>query len=73
MEVTCSSETPVDFKRTTRFISHKIHNHFREGLTNYNTVREYYRHDRPCGLVVRVLGYRSGGPGSIPGSTRKKK
>jgi hypothetical protein len=25
-----------------------------------------------CGLVVRVLGYRSGGPGSIPGTTRKK-
>jgi hypothetical protein len=24
-------------------------------------------------LVVRVLGYRSGGPGSIPGTTRKKK
>jgi hypothetical protein len=22
--------------------------------------------DRLCGLVVRVLGYRSGGPGSIP-------
>jgi hypothetical protein len=30
-----------------------------------------YRH-RLCGLVVRVLGYRSGGPGSIPGTTRKK-
>jgi hypothetical protein len=30
----------------------------------------YYR---LCGLVVRVLGYRSGGPGSIPGTTRKKK
>jgi hypothetical protein len=29
--------------------------------------------DRLCGLVVRVLGYRSGGPGSIPGATRKKK
>jgi hypothetical protein len=29
--------------------------------------------DRICGLVVRVLGYRSGGPGSIPGTTRKKK
>jgi hypothetical protein len=29
--------------------------------------------DRLCGLVVRVLGYRSRGPGSIPGSTRKKK
>jgi hypothetical protein len=27
---------------------------------------------RLCGLVVRVLGYRSGGPGSIPGITRKK-
>jgi hypothetical protein len=27
---------------------------------------------RLCGLVVRVLGYRSGGPGSIPGTTRKK-
>jgi hypothetical protein len=25
------------------------------------------------GLVVTVLGYRSGGPGSIPGTTRKKK
>jgi hypothetical protein len=29
--------------------------------------------DRLCGLVVRVLGYRSGGPGSIPGTTKKKK
>jgi hypothetical protein len=29
--------------------------------------------DRFCGLVVRVLGYRSGGPGSIPGTTRKEK
>jgi hypothetical protein len=23
--------------------------------------------------VVRVLGYRSGGPGSIPGTTKEKK
>jgi hypothetical protein len=30
------------------------------------------RCDRLCGLVVRVLGYRSGGPGSITGTTRKK-
>jgi hypothetical protein len=29
--------------------------------------------DRLCGLVVRVLGYRSGGPGSIPGTARQKK
>jgi hypothetical protein len=28
--------------------------------------------DRLCGLVVRDLGYRSGFPGSIPGTTRKK-
>jgi hypothetical protein len=27
--------------------------------------------DRLCGLVVRVLGYRSGGPGSIPSTTKK--
>jgi hypothetical protein len=30
-------------------------------------------YDRLCGLAVRVLGYRSGGSGSIPGTTRKKK
>jgi hypothetical protein len=28
--------------------------------------------DRLCGLVVRVLCYRYGGPGSIPGTIRKK-
>jgi hypothetical protein len=28
--------------------------------------------ERLCGQVVRVLGYRSGSPGSIPGTTRKK-
>jgi hypothetical protein len=28
--------------------------------------------DRLCGLVVRVLGYRSGGSDSIPGTTKKK-
>jgi hypothetical protein len=28
--------------------------------------------DRLCGLVVRVPGYRSGGPGSVPGTTGKK-
>jgi hypothetical protein len=27
--------------------------------------------DRLCGLVVRVLGYRSGGPGSVPGTAKK--
>jgi hypothetical protein len=32
-----------------------------------------YITDRLCGLVVRILGYRSGGSGSIPGTTRKQK
>jgi hypothetical protein len=31
----------------------------------------YMIKDRLCGLVVRVLGYISGGPGSIPGTTKK--
>jgi hypothetical protein len=35
--------------------------------------RHTARSDRLCGLVVRVLGYKSGGPGSIPGTTRDKK
>jgi hypothetical protein len=36
-------------------------------------IYEYVREaDLLCGLVVRILGYRSGGPGSIPGTTRKK-
>jgi hypothetical protein len=30
------------------------------------------KQDRPCGLVVRVLGYRSGHLASIPGTTWKK-
>jgi hypothetical protein len=34
---------------------------------------EELQSDRLCGLVVRVLGYRSGGPGSIPSTTRGKK
>jgi hypothetical protein len=46
--------------------------------TMYDTrLDEFLKHsshgDRLCGLVVGVLGYRSGGPGSIPGTTKKKK
>jgi hypothetical protein len=40
------------------------------GLERHQLV---YIYDRLCGLVVRVLGYRSGGPGSIPGTNKKKK
>jgi hypothetical protein len=39
----------------------------------YNFVMYYTAIDRLCGLVVRVLGYRSGGPGSIPGTPKNKK
>jgi hypothetical protein len=39
----------------------------------YFLLYNIYIYDRLCGLVVRVLGYRSGGPGSIPGTNRKKK
>jgi hypothetical protein len=45
--------------------------------TGYRSIlkklRLNYIFDRFCGLVVRVLGYRSRSPGSIPGTTRKKK
>jgi hypothetical protein len=44
------------------------------GLLNYHKKLStvWIEKDRLCGLVVRVLAYRSGGPGSIPGTTRKK-
>jgi hypothetical protein len=57
----------------------------RQAVTHLNALSRKYCHyrrsfdtlvfpvDRLCGVVVRVLGYRSRGPGSIPGSTRKKK
>jgi hypothetical protein len=37
-----------------------------------NYAWEYGNKDRLCGLVVTVLSYRSGGPGSTPGTTKKK-
>jgi hypothetical protein len=41
-----------------------------ERPTHFNTNGE--KCDRLCGLVVRVLGYRSGGPGLTPGTTKEK-
>jgi hypothetical protein len=35
-------------------------------------IKLYPHTDRLCGLVVRVLGYRSGGPCSIPRHYQKK-
>jgi hypothetical protein len=39
-------------------------------LTHYNISTTYRGVGRLCGLAVRVPGYRSIGPGSIPGATR---
>jgi hypothetical protein len=43
------------------------------GRFNTEFTRALHLFHRLCGLVVRVIGYRSEGPGSIPGTTRKKK
>jgi hypothetical protein len=42
----------------------------KEEISDLKIIPSIYFPDRLCGLVVRVLGYRSGGPGSIPGTTR---
>jgi hypothetical protein len=43
-----------------------------EGTVNkIDLIHHMLLQDRLCGLAVRVLGYRSGGPGSIPGTTKK--
>jgi hypothetical protein len=47
-----------------------IHKYLHFRSLTYEVV--YTNKDRLCGLAVRVLGYRSGGPGSIPGTTEKK-
>jgi hypothetical protein len=39
-------------------------------MDNFNFIAHI--NDRLCGLVVRVLGCRSGGLGTIPGTTKKK-
>jgi hypothetical protein len=46
--------------------------HKDEMHSNINKANKKER-DRLYGLVVGVLGYRSRGPGSIPGTTRIKK
>jgi hypothetical protein len=52
-------------------IEHQVHSNAFAYLPEYG--QSDCGFDRLCGLVVRVLGYRSGGPGSIPGTTKKKK
>jgi hypothetical protein len=58
-------------RRTSKLEVHAERMMLTEELKYIMTFYRSYE-DRLCGLVVRVLGYRSGGPGSIPGTTRKK-
>jgi hypothetical protein len=57
----CHGEGEITYTKTT------LHSRGSNGADSVGGVA-----DRLCGLVVRVLGYRSGGPGSIPGTTKKK-
>jgi hypothetical protein len=57
-----------EFKFSTKFSGFAAHQLFsRRSILIFKI-----KLDVLCGLVVRVLGYRSGGPGSIPDTTRKK-
>jgi hypothetical protein len=49
-----------------------IYGFSRVAWSNSQFTSELWKIDRLCGLVVRVLDYRFGCPGSIPGTTRKK-
>jgi hypothetical protein len=53
-------------------MTHSLHNYLFIIIQHLKFVFTVVTSDRLCGLVVRVLGYRSGGPGLIPGTTRKK-
>jgi hypothetical protein len=67
-EVHCHANTLITYiiqnTYTTIYI---VTHHVSKYLEEYTVLW-----DRLCGLVVRDLGYRSGDPGSIPGTTRKK-
>jgi hypothetical protein len=41
-----------------------------EGCTYHTKITVHLKANYLCGLVFRVPGYRSRGPGSIPGATR---
>jgi hypothetical protein len=58
------------YRKSTESASLGHYQFLLNSLSFFIHLSSYY--DRFCGLVVRVLGYRSGGPGTIPGSTRKK-
>jgi hypothetical protein len=48
---------------------HKIRYHSAENVQTFVVLIYFIPYDRLCGLLVRVPGYRSRGPGSILGAT----
>jgi hypothetical protein len=57
-------------------VNHHLHQWLYRSLLGLGRFWQFldriYTVGRLCGLVVRVLGYRSGGSGSIPDTTRIK-
>jgi hypothetical protein len=64
--------TLCQYNRSTADVYHKRRGHYFNmwltELTHFQIVGSI--HDRLCGLVARVPGYRSRGPGSIPDTSR---
>jgi hypothetical protein len=56
----------------SRKFTSPVYMHYDMNMLHFQIEKYECWPDRLCGLVVRVLGYRSGGPSSIPGTTRKK-
>jgi hypothetical protein len=56
--------------RNSEQLEYTINRYNKTFFHNYVSKCFITTYDRLCGLVVRVLGYRLGGPGSIPGTTR---
>jgi hypothetical protein len=69
IKLTCTFTRATYFVLNINILQLFFNNTFVTAIYERNTDLE----EPLCGLVVRVLGYRSGGPGSIPGTTRKKK
>jgi hypothetical protein len=68
MEEGCSSETSVNLQRNTRCYDKDYGTNLKISYTII--IITLSMHDRLCGLVVRIPGYRSSGPSSIPAATR---
>jgi hypothetical protein len=66
-EIFCSWNAIMISKTEKKKYSHFVTEDVR---LSFNFILYTVYFDRLCGLVVRVPGYRSRGPSSIPGATR---